>query len=166
MTGTTLSRRRVLAALGIGAATALAGCTDGGVGIDGEPRYEDGTVGNTTGGNRSAAEMATAKSLAEQETNQGVTPLDVLTLADHEFVLEDGYLGPTVQGTVENTGSDRIKFAEVRVRVYNDDGDQIGRYLTSTGDLDGNTRWEFQVILLESPADIDGYDITTVGTPT
>lgn len=166
MTKSALSRRHVLAALGAGTATALAGCSDDGVGINGEPEYEAGDVGEINGDARSAAEMTAAESAAEQEISQGVTPLDAIALTDHEFVFEDNYLGSTVQGTVENTSGDRIELVEVRVRVYNDNGEQLGRYLGTTGDLDGNADWSFQVVILESPADIADYDITVLGTPT
>ena len=161
------SRRRVLASLGAGVAAVAAGCTGSG-GLDGEPRYESGTVGDGNASNaseRSAEEMVAAEALAEQEPNQSVTPLEPLSLVDHEFVVEDGYLGSTIQGTVQNTGGDRIQLVEVRTRIYNDAGNVIGRYLASTGDLDGGDAWEFLVVVLESPADVAEYDITVLGTP-
>ncbi|SEW02402.1 FxLYD domain-containing protein [Natrinema salifodinae] len=167
MTRSTTSRRRVLASLGAGIAAAAAGCTGSG-GIDGKPAYEDGNMGEvnaSNASNRTAAEMSAAEALAEQESNTSVTPLNSLSVADHEFVVEDGYLGATVQGTVENTGSDRIQLAEVRTRVYNDAGDMLGQYLATTGDLNGGSTWEFQVIILEPPADVADYDITVLGTP-
>lgn len=165
MTRSGVSRRRLLVAVGAGTGAALAGCT-GDAGIDGDPEYEAGEIGNVDGEARTAEEMATAEALAEQEINEGVTPLDDISLTDHEFVFEDDYRGSTVQGTVENVGSDRIELAEVRVRVYNDDGEQIGRYLATTGDLDADTTWEFQVVILEAPEDLAEYDITALGTPT
>lgn len=168
MTGSgSRSRRRVLASLGTGIAAAVAGCTGSG-GLNGQPSYEDGNIGEinaSNASNRSASEMSTAQALAEQQPSNSVTPLDPLSLTDHEFVVEDGYLGSTIQGTVRNTGSDRIQIVEVRTRVYNDAGNVIGRYLASTGDLDGNAVWEFQVIVLEAPSDIADYDIAVLGTP-
>lgn len=159
-----LNRRRVLASIGTGITSVLAGCTDDG--LSGDPAYEPGEVDGLEGDNRSADELTAAEALAEQESNDAVTPLDALSIRDHEFVLEDDYRGPTVQGTVENAGDDRIELVEVRVRVFGTSGAQLGRYLATTGDLNGNTTWEFQVVLLESPADIDHYDITVLGTPT
>lgn len=165
MTWTTPSRRRVLTALGAATATALAGCTTG-AGIGGEPTFEDGTVDDVDGEDRSAEELTAAESVAEREVNEGVSSLDALTVADHAFVLEDDYRGPTVQGTVENAADDRIDLVEVRVRVFDDDGDRLGRYLDTTGDLDADTDWSFEVILLESPDDVADYDIAVLGTPT
>lgn len=161
------SRRRVLASLGATVAAAAAGCTGSG-GLGGEPSYQDATVGdvNASNGTRSASEMATAAALAQQQPSNTVTPLDSLSLGDHEFVVESGYLGSTIQGTVRNTGNDRIQVVEVRTRIYNDAGNMIGRYFASTGDLGAGTAWEFQVIVLESPSDVASYDITVLGTPT
>ncbi|WP_246998576.1 FxLYD domain-containing protein [Halosolutus gelatinilyticus] len=161
------SRRRVLASVGAGIA-AVAGCLDDG-GFGGEPTYEDGSVGEVNASNatnRSETEMAAAEAVAQREPNTSVTPLDPLSLVDHRFVVEDGYLGSTVQGTVENTGSDRIEIVEVRVRVYDETGSQLGRYLASTGDLDGGSSWAFQVVVLKPPGDIADYDIAVLGTPT
>ncbi|WP_049922437.1 FxLYD domain-containing protein [Halopiger djelfimassiliensis] len=161
------SRRYVLASLGTAIGAVAAGCIGTG-GLDGEPRYEDGTVGERNASNvsnRSATEMATAEALAEREPSDAVTPLETLSLTDHEFVVEDGYLGSTVQGHVENTGSDRIQLVEVRTRVYDAAGNALGRYLASIGDLEGGETWAFQVIVLESPADVADYDITVLGTP-
>jgi hypothetical protein len=49
--------------------------------------------------------------------------------------------------------------------VYNNDGELLGMYLDTTGDFDGGTEWNFEVILLESLDDIASYDITIVGLP-
>ncbi len=166
MTPSTLSRRRLLATFGVGSAAALAGCNDGGPGIDGNPEYQGGNIGEIDGEPRTEDELVAADSLAQQEISESVTPLEGLSLVDHEFVFEGGYLGSTVQGTVENTSGDRIEFAEVRVRVYNDAGNQIGRYLATTGDFDPDTNWEFQVVILKPPSNLAEYDITVLGTPT
>lgn len=162
------SRRRVLATLGSGIAAAAAGCLGGGGGLGGQPTYEDGTVSGineSNVSNRSASEMSTAASLAQQQPSASVTPLDPISLRSHEFVVESGYLGSTIQGSVENTGTDRIQTVEVRTRVYDDGGTMLGRYLASTGDLSGGSTWEFQVIVLEAPSAVDSYDITVLGTP-
>lgn len=156
-----LTRRRLLASLGAGTALSVAGCTGGG-----EPSYEDGEVdvdGNVSG--RSAEELVAADALATQQVHESVTPLDTLSIETHQFVLEDGYKGSTVQGVVENTTDERIELVEIRVRVYDDADDQLGRYVARTGDLAGNSTWAFTVVILESPGDIARYDIAVLGTP-
>ncbi|RQG98799.1 FxLYD domain-containing protein [Natrarchaeobius oligotrophus] len=157
-------RRRVLAGVGTVAAVALAGCNA--VGGDDSPTYESGEVGPIDGDDRTPEETAAAAALAETELNESVTPLDSLAIDDHGFVLEQDFRGPTVQGTVENAGDDRVQLVEVRVRTYDETGDQLGRYLDTTGDLDGGASWAFEVILLESIDDLEGYDVTVLGTPT
>lgn len=157
-------RRRFLSALGTGAAIGLAGCL--GSGSDSEPGYESGDVPDDIDGEeRTTAETTAAQAAAEQTTQDDLSALDALSVTDHEFVYEDGYTGSTVQGTAEYTADDRLANAEVRVRVYNDEGEQLGLYLDSVSDLEGGTEWSFQVILLESPSDIADYDIAAVGLP-
>ncbi|AXR79458.1 FxLYD domain-containing protein [Natrarchaeobaculum sulfurireducens] len=156
------NRRRVLAGVGVGASVALAGCN--GVLGQNAPSYEEGTV-DVDGEPRSADEMAAAEALADQEIDDGMTPLNSLSLEDHEFVFEDDFRGATVQGTIANDGDDRIQSAEVRTRIYDPDGDQLGRYLDFTGDLESGSTWAFEVVLLESPDEIGGYDVAALGTP-
>ena len=161
------SRRRVLTTVGTGIAAAAAGCLGSGD-LGGQPTYEDGTVSGINANNvsnRSATQLSAAAALAQQQPSDSVTPLEPLSLRDHEFVVESGYLGSTIQGIVENTGSSRIQTVEVRTRVYDDDESMLGRYLASTGDLNGGSRWAFQVIVLESPVAVASYDIAVLGTP-
>ena len=155
------SRRQLLASLGAGATAVLGGCTA----ASGDPEYEAGEVDQTAGQPRSAGEMAAAEAVAEREPADAASPLGVLALEDHEFVVEDGYEGPTVQGVVANTGDDRVELVEVRVRVYDDSGTQRGRYLDSTGDLAAGTDWRFEVVLLTSAENVAGYDIAHLGIP-
>ncbi len=155
-----VGRRGLLSALGLASGAVLAGCLDGN-----EPDYEDRETVDVDGEERTAEEMATAERLAEQEIREGVTPLADVSLVDHEFVLEDGYEGSTIQGTVENAGDDRLELVAVRTRVYDDAGDQLDRYLDRTGDLAAGERWAFTVIVLESPAEVAGYDIAALATP-
>ncbi|RQG91279.1 hypothetical protein EA462_04640 [Natrarchaeobius halalkaliphilus] len=157
------TRRSVLTALCGAAAGSLGGCA----GLEGgrDPSYEAGSIPDVDD-ERTAEEMTAATGLADQEPSDAVTPLGSLSLEDHEFVLEDGASGATVQGTVENAGDDRIHLVEIRVRSYDESGDQLGRYLDRTGDLDGGSRWSFEVVLLESVDDLDAYDVAVLGTPT
>ncbi|WP_440008183.1 FxLYD domain-containing protein [Halomicrococcus sp. SG-WS-1] len=107
--------------------------------------------------------MVAAEALAITEANENASPLDSLTLEDHEFVVEDGYKGPTVQGVVSNTGTESVELAEVRVRVYDANGAQLGRYLDRTGEIDAGTQWRFEAILLDSTSDIAEYDVAVLG---
>lgn len=155
------TRRRLLASIGAGATALVAGC----VGTNDSPSYERRTVNASGGEPRSPAEMSAAQALAQQEANDSASDLDSLSLTEHEFVLEDGYKGPTVQGVVENAGDNVVDYAEVRVRVYDDSGAQLGRYLASTGDIPPETRWRFGVILLVPAADIAAYEAAVFGIP-
>lgn len=156
-----LTRRRVLLAAGTGAAAALAGCSSG----DDKVHYERGAVENVSGETRSADEMVAAEAVAQLTPNDNARSLDGLSITDYELTVKDGYAGPTVTGTVANDGG-RVKLAEVRVRVYDEAGNHLGRYLDSTGDLNGDSTWKFGVVLLESPSDIAAYDIAVLGIPT
>lgn len=155
------TRRRVLASLGAGTATALAGCT----GADDGPAYEEGEVGTAGGDPRDAGEMAAAAALAPSEANDAASSLDALSLEDHEFVVQSGYEGATVQGTVANTSQRSISYVEVRVRTYDADGALLGRYLANVGDLDAGTSWRFEVLVLASPGDVADYDVAALGVP-
>lgn len=154
------TRRRFLTSIGA-SAVVLGGCTA----TSTDSRYESGTVDRTGGDPRTAEEMAVAEALAQQQVDESATPLDSLELRNHEFVVEDGYKGPTVQGAVANGGDDVVTSVEVRVRVYGENGAHLGRYLDSTGDLGSGRTWQFEVILLVPVGDIAGYDVAVLGVP-
>lgn len=159
-----VGRRTVLSALGAGSLAGVAGCL--GSGSTSQPSYEDGEVpAEINGSARNTSETTAAYSAASTSPRTDLAPLSDLSVTNHEFSFEGGYTGSTVQGTVENASDTRINTAEVRVRVYNGDGQQLGTYLASTSDLAGGSTWSFQVILLESPTDIADYDIAVVGLP-
>lgn len=153
------TRRRFLTLCGGGVLAVLGGC----LGIGDKPTYQEGQVNQPSSDPRTAEQMVAAEALAITEANENASPLDSLTLEEHEFIVKDGYKGPTVQGTVSNTGTELVKLAEVRVRVYDANGALLGRFLARTGDINVGTTWRFEVILLDSATDIADYDITVLG---
>ena len=160
------SRRRVLALLGTGLSTALAGC---GSRSGEEVEYENGgTVGNlstTEDGNGSnASEAIAAGARAEQADDSYAVELDALELRDHELVVKDDYRGVVIEGIVANTSEERVEYVEVRARIYNTGGNQLDRYLDSTNDLAAGSTWSFDIIVLENPGDVGSYDIAVLGS--
>lgn len=153
-------RRRYLATL-CGLAATLAGCGA----AETAPRYEAGEAdGNASAnGSRSAEQLETAAALATTEADEDADRREGLAVVDHEYVVYDDYRGPTVEGIVENDGDETLRRVEVRVRVYDDAGHQLGRYVDRTGDLEPGDTWRFAVIVLESAADVASYDVAAVG---
>lgn len=155
-----VGRRRLLGAAGSALGVAIAGCIGGGA-----ADYDHGGAVDLDGEPRSSEEMTAAEAVAEEEVREGVTPLAALDVADHAFVLENGFEGSTVQGRIENAGGDRLDLVEVRARVYDGAGDRLGRYLDRTGDLEAGEGWAFTIVVLESPADVARYEVAALGTP-
>ena len=155
------TRRRFLALVGAGVPAALAGCSDRPDTAD----YEAGkTVDPPPANESNASAAAAAAARAERTGSDYAVPLDVLALRSHELDVTDDYRGVVIQGTVENTSQQRVELVEVRTRVYNDDGEQLGRYLDSTHDLAAETTWSFDVIVLEEPSDVGSYEIAVLGS--
>lgn len=156
------SRRRVLGAVGTALTLGVTGCAD----TASRPTYERNAVDVPDDAeSRTPPEAMAAAQQAITEVSDAVAPIDAVDLTDHEFVFESGFLGATVQGTVENRADSRIDLAEVRVRVFNDADQVLGQYVDRIADLDGGETWIFTAILLESPSDIAAYDIAALGTP-
>lgn len=159
------TRRRFLALAGAGTTTALAGCLGGDDG-GGGPKYEEGDVDvPDDASSRSVEQTVAAQGSAETAVSDNVSTISGLEITTHEYAYRSGYKGSMVRGTVENAANTTLATVEVRVRVYNADDEQLGRYVDSTGDLSGDSTWDFEVILLESPSDIAGYDIAVLGLP-
>ncbi|SNZ14924.1 hypothetical protein SAMN06269185_2316 [Natronoarchaeum philippinense] len=156
------SRRRVLALVGVGTA-GVAGClSDGGATAYG-PQTAVDLTGNGSLDNASTA--STQQAFASTTPNSAAMRVDGLELLDHEPVAAGGYKGLTVRGRVRNTRQRPIGYVEVRTRFYDADGTQLGTYLASTSDLAADTEWAFEVVVLESPADVASYDAGAFGVP-
>jgi hypothetical protein len=161
---TGVTRRGFVAVCGGGVVAVLGGCAE----TSSSPPYQDGQLNQTNQTNateRTAQQTTAAEAAATTEPTTNAVPLESLVLESHEYVLTQGYKGPVVQGTVENTGNELVRTVEVRVRVYNASGAQLGRYIARTGDLAAGTSWQFEVILLASPSEIADYEIAVLGVP-
>ncbi len=156
-----LRRRRFLALVGTGVGVVLAGCG----GRSDTTEYEAGeTVDLPAANDSNASAAAAAAARAELEGRDYAVPLDALALRSHELVVYEDYRGVVIQGTVENTGQQRLELVEVRTRISNADGEQLGRYLDSTHDLAAGGTWSFDVLVLEKPSDVGSYDIAVLGS--
>lgn len=161
--GDRATRRRLLEVIGLAAGAGVAGCLGSSGDHDYGPQVSVDAQGN--GSLDNATEASTQEAFAQQEPDPDAVSVDVLTLVDHEPVVEEGFKGLTVQGTVENTADELVEYAELRVRAY--DGDtHLGTYLDSTTDLGGGRRWAFEVVVLEAPDDVTAYDAGVFGWPT
>jgi hypothetical protein len=160
-----IGRRRLLALLGAGVPAVLAGCTGRPAGeTDYGERHTVGDLPTPAGGNASeATEAAAARARAELADDAYAVGLAALTLRSHELVVKDDYRGVVLEGIVENTGQTQIEYVEVRTRLYDADGNQLGRYLDSTADLAAGGTWSYDVVVLEDPADVHAYDVAVLG---
>ncbi|EMA46944.1 FxLYD domain-containing protein [Halococcus saccharolyticus] len=160
-----IDRRRALSLLGSGLAVAVVGCS--GRSTQSIEYEENATVGDlpTPAANASDPSVAIAASArAERHGDSYAADLDALSLRSHEPGVTDDYRGLVIEGIVENTGSVTVRRAEVRARVFDTDGAQLGVYLDSTSDLTAGTRWRFDVVVLEDPETVGSYDIVALGS--
>lgn len=157
------TRRRVLELVGAGAAVGIAGCLGGDGSSAYGPQNDVGVSGN--GSLDNATNASTQQAFASTTPDPDATTVQALELVEHEPVAAGGYKGLTVQGSVRNDAEQLIEYAEVRTRFYGENGAHLGTYLASTNDLSADTEWAFEVVVLESPADVDSYDAGVFGWP-
>lgn len=165
--GNQITRRHTLGVIGTGLTSLFAGCNARGSSQNSTPNYQpgnmtEGGLSENTSPNASQASAASAR--AQTQPTDSAIDLDMLELRNHYIGVQNNYKGVTIQGTVEHTGSHRLELAEVRSRIYNTDGNQLGFYLDSTNSLDPGATFNFDILVLESPSDIGSYDIATVGS--
>lgn len=157
--------------LGTGLTSALAGCNTRGNSQSGNrsgnANYQPGNTsddGLSEDTSPNASQASAAATRAETQPSDYAVDLNALKLREHDIIVQDNYKGVTIQGFVEHTGNERLELAEVRTRIYDSDGNQIGFYLDSTNALDPGATWNFEVIVLESPSNVSSYDIAAVGS--
>ena len=136
-----MHRRRFLRISGTVAVVGLAGCTE-----DDDTEFEEGDA-NENGDDDEPEE-------ADVE------------IVEHEMVIEEGEFHDEVyvEGIVENNSGERLNYAVVTVRVYDEDGNQLESYIDNTTDLDDGRTWAFEVMIFEDAEDIDSYDIAVEDT--
>ncbi|HMB49688.1 FxLYD domain-containing protein [Natronoarchaeum rubrum] len=162
-TGEGATRRRVLGLVGAGAAVGIAGCLGGGGDGAYGPQTDVAVSGN--GSLENATSASTQRAFASTTPDPDATSIEALTLVEHEPVVAGGYKGLTVRGRVHNDAQQLVEYAEVRTRFYDASGTHLGTYLASTSDLAADTEWAFEVVVLESPGDVDAYDAGVFGWP-
>lgn len=157
------TRRRVLELCGAGAAVGVAGCLGGGGDTGYGPQNDVAVTGN--GSLDSASNASAQKALATTTPDPDATTVEALELVEHEPVAAGGFKGLTVRGRVRNNSDQLVEYAEVRTRFFDRNNNQLGTYLATMSDLAANTEWAFEVIVLESPSDVDSYDAGVFGWP-
>jgi len=157
------TRRRVLELVGAGGAAGLAGCLGGDGSTAYGPQNDVAVAGN--GSLENATNASTQRAFASTTPDPDATTVQALELVEHEPVAAGGYKGLTVQGSVRNEAEQLVEYAEVRTRFYGENGAHLGTYLASTSDLAADTEWAFEVVVLESPADVASYDAGVFGWP-
>jgi len=161
--GEDATRRRVLQLVGAGGAVGIAGCLGGDGTSAYGPQNDVAVSGNSSLEN--ATNASTQRAFASTTPDPDATTVQALELVEHEPVNAGGYKGLTVRGSVRNEAEQLIEYAEVRTRFYGENGAHLGTYLASTSDLAPDTEWAFEVVVLESPADVDSYDAGVFGWP-
>lgn len=146
-----MNRRTYLQTTAGVATLAFAGCGDTGSDDD----YQSGNGGDATDTESGGGDTPTATTTAEAT--------EAIELLDHELVTEETDYGTTdvlVRGTLQNVSDEMVNYVEVNVRVLNDDGQQLGTYMTNTTDLAAGREWPFEVDLYDrEPGEIAEYEI-------
>ena len=160
-----MDRRTYLVGLSTVCAVTLAGCADE-VDDEEEPAEDEPADDDEEEPAEDEPADDDEEEPAEAEEGEDVTEVDGLVINEHEYVPpEDDFGSPTVEGIVENTRDEDLDYVEVRVRVYDEDGNQLDNYLTNTTDLAAGGTWAFEVMILDDDEDIDDYDIQVNDSP-
>ena len=141
--------RRTFITSSVASLAALAGC-------GGETEYEDGNEDSGTAGETESSEDDGDSG----ETEESDTDIELL---DHELVRESRESSDRedvhVEGTAENTGDSQLSYAEIRVRWYDDEGNQLDSSLDNINDLNPGRTWKFEVPYLGDGREVAEYDI-------
>lgn len=126
---------------------------------EGEAREDDEK--STTQGAESGAEVDPR----DVPPHENLEELDCLVIQEHELVDPDEFRSCEVQGVVENQRDEAVEHVEVAVRVYDQDGKQLGTYVESTTDLPQGETWSFRVMLFRDHENIASYDVRIADSP-
>jgi hypothetical protein len=96
---------------------------------------------------------------ADEEDDDGLAELNI---TDEE--LEDADEGSVLHVTVENEGEGREEVVTVRVRVYDEDGEEIDTYWSASRDIAGGDEEHFEIEIPLDSDEISEYEAAVTGS--
>jgi hypothetical protein len=182
-----MQRRDAIRALGTGTIVApLSGCLDF-AGMrpdsdDDEAEEQDNIDEGTVDSDRDDSEDNTEESdetedgasdeespdpddVEQRDAGEDVLEFGGLQIIDYEEQLEEFEYDEEINytGEVENVGEEAYESVTVEVRVYDEDGEELGNHRDLTPELGAGETWRFEIAAHNRPEEIADHDIAVVG---
>jgi hypothetical protein len=101
----------------------------------------------------------------QRDAGEDVLEFGGLRITDYEEQLEEFEYDEEISytGEVENVGEEAYGSVTVEVRVYDEDGAELGDHRDLTPELGAGETWRFEIAAHNRPEEIAGHDIAVVG---
>jgi hypothetical protein len=101
----------------------------------------------------------------QRDVGEDVLEFGGLRIADYEEQLEEFEYDEEISytGEVENVGEEAYESVTVEVRVYDEDGAELGDHRDLTPELGAGETWRFEIAAHSRPEEIADHDIAVVG---
>ncbi|WP_157224711.1 FxLYD domain-containing protein [Natronococcus occultus] len=101
----------------------------------------------------------------QRDAGQDVLEFGDLRIIDYEERVEEFEYDEEISytGEVENVGDEAYESVSVEVRVYDEDGEELGSHRDLTPELAANETWRFEIAPHSRPAEVADHDIAVTG---
>ena len=102
----------------------------------------------------------------QRDVGEDVLKFGNLQIIDYEEQIEEPEYGDeqiSYTGEVENAGDEVYESVMVEVRVYEEDGHELGSHRDLTPSLTGDETWRFEIAPYSRPEEIADHDIAVIG---
>ncbi|ELY55579.1 hypothetical protein C491_15432 [Natronococcus amylolyticus DSM 10524] len=101
----------------------------------------------------------------QRDAGEDVLEFGALQIIDYEEQIEEFEYDEQVSymGAVKNVGDKAYGSVTVEVRVYDEDGDELGSHRDLTPELEGGETWRFEIAPHSRPEEITNHDIAVAG---
>ncbi|ELY53426.1 hypothetical protein C491_21096 [Natronococcus amylolyticus DSM 10524] len=100
----------------------------------------------------------------QRDAGEDVLEFGGLQITDYEEHLEEFEYDEEISytGEVENVGDEAYESVAVEVRVYDEDGEELGNHRDLTPELGAGETWRFEIAAYSRPEEIADHDIAVV----
>lgn len=100
----------------------------------------------------------------QRDAGKDVLEFGGLQITDYEEHLEEFEYDEEISytGEVENVGDEAYESVAVEVRVYDEDGEELGNHRDLTPELGAGETWRFEIAAHSRPEEIADHDIAVV----
>jgi hypothetical protein len=133
--------------------------------LEADDSGDDGEESDKTEDGAGDEEPPDPDDIEQRDVSEDVLEFGGLRITEYEEQLEEFEYDEEISysGEVENAGEEAYESVTVEVRVYDEDGAELGNHRDLTPELGAGETWRFEIAAHSRPEEIANHDVAVVG---